>query len=233
MMSSNFVCKNLSKTFSTDGVTIPVLSQVDLNFKAGEFISIIGPSGSGKSTLLSILGTLDNPSNGDVIFEGQKISNLNAKELSDFRFHNIGFIFQQFHLIPTLSVLENILSPLFGRKVTYNKYKRAELLIESVGLKGKENSLPSQLSGGQQQRVAVARALINEPKWLLADEPTGNLDTDNSEIIFNLLEKLNLEKKCGVLFVTHDPILANRAHKKIEMKDGEIIRVEKIGDVYA
>ncbi|HBF59719.1 MAG TPA: lipoprotein-releasing system ATP-binding protein LolD, partial [Exiguobacterium sp.] len=134
-----------------------------------------------------------------------------------------GFIFQQFHLIPTLTALENVMAPLFGRKVPYDKKERAEQLLAQVGLADKAGSLPSQLSGGQQQRVAVARALVHEPKWLLADEPTGNLDTDTGEIIFNLLRSLNEEKGCGVLFVTHDPALAERANRTIEMRDGVII----------
>ncbi|WP_214850726.1 ABC transporter ATP-binding protein [Exiguobacterium sp. s193] len=224
-MSLSFHCKNLEKNFTSDGVKHGALLDINLQANDGEFISIIGPSGSGKSTLLSILGTLDTPSSGSLVFKDKHLKDLTAKELSDFRFENIGFIFQQFHLIPTLTTLENVMSPLFGRKVRYDKKERALSLINKVGLNGKENSLPSQLSGGQQQRVAVARALIHEPKWLLADEPTGNLDTENGEIIFDLLYQLNKEKKCGVLFVTHDPLLADRADKKIEMKDGRITSV--------
>lgn len=194
-----------------------------MTIEAGDFISIIGPSGSGKSTLLSLIGTLDRPTSGELQYDGKPINKLNSKELSDFRFENIGFIFQQFHLIPTLTALENVMAPLFGRKVPYDKKERAEQLLAQVGLADKAGSLPSQLSGGQQQRVAVARALVHEPKWLLADEPTGNLDTDTGEIIFNLLRSLNEEKGCGVLFVTHDPALAERANRTIEMRDGVII----------
>ncbi|HAB32770.1 MAG TPA: lipoprotein-releasing system ATP-binding protein LolD, partial [Exiguobacterium sp.] len=209
--------------FSGDGVETHALQDIDVTLEAGDFISIIGPSGSGKSTLLSLIGTLDRPTSGELHYDGKPINKLNSKELSDFRFENIGFIFQQFHLIPTLTALENVMAPLFGRKVPYDKKERAEQLLAQVGLADKAGSLPSQLSGGQQQRVAVARALVHEPKWLLADEPTGNLDTDTGEIIFNLLRSLNEEKGCGVLFVTHDPALAERANRTIEMRDGVII----------
>ncbi|WP_214853933.1 MULTISPECIES: ABC transporter ATP-binding protein [unclassified Exiguobacterium] len=222
-MEGTFQCKQMGKSFSGDGVETQALQDIDVTLEAGDFISIIGPSGSGKSTLLSLIGTLDRPTSGALHYDGKPINKLNSKELSDFRFENIGFIFQQFHLIPTLTALENVMAPLFGRKVPYDKKERAEQLLAQVGLADKAGSLPSQLSGGQQQRVAVARALVHEPKWLLADEPTGNLDTDTGEIIFNLLRSLNEEKGCGVLFVTHDPALAERANRTIEMRDGVII----------
>ncbi|WP_410501265.1 ABC transporter ATP-binding protein [Exiguobacterium acetylicum] len=222
-MEGTFHCKQMGKSFSGDGVETHALQDIDVTLEAGDFISIIGPSGSGKSTLLSLIGTLDRPTSGELHYDGKPINKLNSKELSDFRFENIGFIFQQFHLIPTLTALENVMAPLFGRKVPYDKKERAEQLLAQVGLADKAGSLPSQLSGGQQQRVAVARALVHEPKWLLADEPTGNLDTDTGEIIFNLLRSLNEEKGCGVLFVTHDPALAERANRTIEMRDGVII----------
>jgi len=222
-MEGTFQCKQMGKSFSGDGVETQALQDIDVTLEAGDFISIIGPSGSGKSTLLSLIGTLDRPTSGELHYDGKPINKLNSKELSDFRFENIGFIFQQFHLIPTLTALENVMAPLFGRKVPYDKKERAEQLLAQVGLTDKAGSLPSQLSGGQQQRVAVARALVHEPKWLLADEPTGNLDTDTGEIIFNLLRSLNEEKGCGVLFVTHDPALAERANRTIEMRDGVII----------
>jgi len=223
-MEGTFQCKQMGKSFSGDGVETHALQDIDVTLEAGDFISIIGPSGSGKSTLLSLIGTLDRPTSGELHYDGKPINKLNSKELSDFRFENIGFIFQQFNLILTLTALENVMAPLFGRKVPYGKKERAEQLLAQVGLADKAGSLPSQLSGGQQQRVAVARALVHEPKWLLADEPTGNLDTDTGEIIFNLLRSLNEEKGCGVLFVTHDPALAERANRTIEMRDGVIIK---------
>lgn len=222
-MDQTIECRKLVKSFQGDGVETYALREVNLLLEEGDFISVIGPSGSGKSTLLSIIGTLDDPTSGELLHENQPVHRLKPKKLADFRFENIGFIFQQFHLIPTLTALENIIAPLFGRKVCYDKKQRAQELLEMVGLSDKANSLPSQLSGGQQQRVAIARALVHEPKWLLADEPTGNLDSETGETIFQLLHSLNKEKGCGVLFVTHDPKLADRANRKIEMRDGEIV----------
>lgn len=227
-MQDTFICRQLGKSFIGDGIETHALSDINLTLDAGDFISIIGPSGSGKSTLLSLIGTLDRPTSGTLSYGDKAIHQLKSKELSDFRFENVGFIFQQFHLIPTLTALENVMAPLFGRKVTYDKKERALSLLEKVGLADKAGSLPSQLSGGQQQRVAVARALVHEPKWLLADEPTGNLDTETGEIIFNLLRSLNEEKGCGVLFVTHDPALAERANRKIEMRDGLVIEDRRL-----
>lgn len=227
-MKDTFQCQAIGKSFSGDGIETKALDAVNLTLDAGDFISIIGPSGSGKSTLLSLIGTLDRPTTGQLLYGDRPINQLKSKELSDFRFENVGFIFQQFHLIPTLTALENVMAPLFGRKVSYDKKERALALLNQVGLAEKASSLPSQLSGGQQQRVAVARALVHEPKWLLADEPTGNLDTETGEIIFQLLKQLNAEKGCGVLFVTHDPELADRANRKIEMKDGLVIEDSRL-----
>jgi len=222
-LKESFECRKIEKLFIGDGIQTYALKDVNLKVNEGEFVSIIGPSGSGKSTLLSIIGTLDVPSDGEILYSDDPIHKLNNRQMADFRFENIGFIFQQFHLIATLTAIENIMAPLFGRKVPYDKKQRAQQLLDLVGLKEKANSLPSQLSGGQQQRVAIARALVHEPKWLLADEPTGNLDTETGEIIFQLLLSLNQDKGCGVLFVTHDPELADRANRKIEMRDGVII----------
>lgn len=222
-MTGTIECRKLTKSFQGDGVETFALKNINLHLSEGEFTSIIGPSGSGKSTLLSIIGTLDEPTSGEFLYQDQPLNRLKSRQLADFRFENIGFIFQQFHLIPTLTALENIMAPLFGRKVPYEKKHRAQELLELVGLPDKAGSLPSQLSGGQQQRIAIARALVHEPAWLLADEPTGNLDSETGEIIFGLLQGLNKEKGCGVLLVTHDPALADRTNRKIEMRDGEII----------
>ncbi|TCI23514.1 ABC transporter ATP-binding protein [Exiguobacterium sp. SL-9] len=227
-MAYDFECKHLTKRFDNGDVATLALDDVNLHFAHGDFISIIGPSGSGKSTLLSLIGTLDRPTDGTLLFSGEPISTLSAKQLADFRFDNIGFIFQQFHLIPTLTALENVMASLFGRKVDYDGEERALELLKEVGLSDKANSLPSQLSGGQQQRVAVARALIHRPKWLLADEPTGNLDTHTGDIIFDLLTRLNRDNGCGVLFVTHDPELADRANRKIEMRDGQVVAMSDV-----
>ncbi|WP_214843273.1 ABC transporter ATP-binding protein [Exiguobacterium sp. s150] len=220
-----FECVQMTRKFQGDGIDTYALKPINLKFKTGNFVSVIGPSGSGKSTLLSLLGTLDVPTSGTLSYDGHELSRLNAKELANFRFEKVGFIFQQFHLIPTLTAVENVMAPLFGRKVDYDKKERAMSLLARVGLQEKAESLPSQLSGGQQQRVAVARALIHEPEWLLADEPTGNLDSETGEVIFELLRELNREKGCGVICVTHDSSIAERADVQIRMKDGAVIEV--------
>lgn len=222
IVTNDMECRNVTKEFKGDGISTYALEDINIKFEEGEFIAVVGASGSGKSTLLSLLGALDLPTKGEIIYGNNPINKLNQKKLA-VRFENIGFIFQQFHLLPTLTALENVMAPLFSRKVPYNKKERAEGLLKQVGLADKFNSLPSQLSGGQQQRVAIARALVHEPSWLLADEPTGNLDTDTGEIIFDRLTTLNKEKGCGVIFVTHDPELASRADRIVEMKNGRII----------
>jgi len=177
--------------------------------------------------LRSLLGTLDSPTSGKILYDGEEIMKKSKKMISDFRFENIGFIFQQFHLLPTLTALENVLSPLFSRKVSYNKVERAREVLEQVGLADKENSLPSQLSGGQQQRIAIARAIVHKPDWLLADEPTGNLDSETGDRIFELMKQLNEQEGCGVFFVTHDPKLAAKADRIITMKDGSVLSDRK------
>jgi ABC-type lipoprotein export system ATPase subunit len=213
---------NLGKRFIGDGVETVAVNRINLTFQPGSFTAIIGPSGSGKSTLLSLIGTLDKPTEGTIRFGDRDVTKMRTRELADFRFHEIGFIFQQFHLLPTLTALENVMAPLFARKVDFNKKERAQSLLRDVGLEEKRNALPSQLSGGQQQRVAIARALVNHPKWILADEPTGNLDTESGKAVFNLLKILNKEKGIGILLVTHDPNLARQADRTIELRDGSV-----------
>jgi putative ABC transport system ATP-binding protein len=222
------ICQQVEKSFKGDGMKTVALKKVDLTFEIGEITAIVGPSGSGKSTLLSLLGTLDKPSEGLITYDGEEVLIKNKSKIADFRFQEIGFIFQQFHLLPTLTALENVLTPLFSRKVSYNKLERAKEVLEQVGLKDKTNSLPSQLSGGQQQRVAIARAIVHKPSWLLADEPTGNLDTETGERIYDLLKELNEQEGCGILFVTHDPALAAKANRIITMKDGVVLS-DKVG----
>ncbi|WP_047986567.1 ABC transporter ATP-binding protein [Ornithinibacillus californiensis] len=227
-MIRQIICQQVEKSFKGDGTQTVALKNVDLTFEKGEFTAIIGPSGSGKSTLLSLLGTLDKPTKGSIKYDGEEILKKSKSKIADFRFQEIGFIFQQFHLLPTLTALENVLTPLFSRKVPYNKLERAKEVLEQVGLQDKLNSLPSQLSGGQQQRVAIARAIVHKPSWLLADEPTGNLDTETGERIYDLLKALNEQEGCGVLFVTHDPALAAKANRIISMKDGVVLS-DKVG----
>ncbi len=223
MLTHKIECTEVNKVFEGEGVRTFALEDINIEFDEKEFVAIVGPSGSGKSTLLSLLGALDLPTSGTIHYGGSPVNKYSSKQLADFRFENIGFVFQQFHLLPSLTSLENVMSPLFARKVSYDKKERAEKMLDQVGLDDKYNSLPSQLSGGQQQRVAIARALVHEPHWLLADEPTGNLDTRTGEIIFDSLSNLNRNKGCGVIFVTHDSDLAARADRIVEMKDGKII----------
>lgn len=222
-------CLEVSKIYSGDGVNTEAIQNINLSFTKGEMTAIVGPSGSGKSTLLSLIGTLNRPSNGNITYDGVDIMKKTKRKIADFRFEEIGFVFQQFHLLPTLTAVENVMAPLFGRKVPYDKHERAVEVLEQVGLSDKMNALPSQLSGGQQQRVAIARAIVHKPNWLLADEPTGNLDSETGEQIFDLLKSLNEEEGCSVLYVTHDSTLSSKANRVISMKDG-VIQSDQSGE---
>ncbi|MGM0867555.1 MAG: ABC transporter ATP-binding protein [Bacillota bacterium] len=222
-MNSIIDIKDVSKSYRGNGVENDVLKRISLTIKQEEFTAIVGPSGSGKSTLLSLIGTLDHPTYGNIYYNGEKVADKKGNQLADFRFFNIGYVFQQFNLLPTLTALENVISPVYSRKVSWNKKEKALNLLDEVGLRNKENSLPSQLSGGEQQRVAIARALIGDPNWLLADEPTGNLDTKNGKLIVELLKSFNENKNCGIIMVTHDLSITKLADRTIEMRDGEII----------
>ncbi|WP_217589679.1 ABC transporter ATP-binding protein [Lentibacillus saliphilus] len=227
-MTNEIRCLDVSKRYMGDGVDTEALQNVNVMFTKGELTAIIGPSGSGKSTLLSLIGTLDQPTAGHILYDNEDIMKASKKKMADFRFNEIGFVFQQFHLLPTLTAVENVMVPLFGRNVSYSKQKRAKEALEQVGLLNKMNALPSQLSGGQQQRVAIARAIVHKPSWLLADEPTGNLDTETGERIFDLLTRLHEEDNCTVLYVTHDVTLASKADRIITMQDGQVLQ-EKQG----
>lgn len=202
------------------------LKESSVEIKEKEFVAIVGPSGSGKSTLMHMIGLLDKPTSGEIIIQGRKISNLNDDQISSLRNEFIGFVFQQFNLIPKLSVLENILLPtVYSRKkINYSPRMKAMELINKFGLSGKENSFPNKISGGQQQRVAILRSLIMEPKLILADEPTGNLDSKTGKEIMELLKKLNEEEKITIAIVTHESDIAAYGKRVIKVKDG---RVEK------
>ena len=206
-------------------LTFSALKNINLLIKNGEFVSIVGPSGSGKSTLMHIIGLLDKPSAGKVLINEKEVSRLSDEEISKIRNQMVGFVFQQFNLINKLTVLENILVPTIycREELKFDPKQRALELIKKFNIEGKENSYPNKLSGGQQQRVAIARALIMDPAIILADEPTGNLDSKNGQIILSLLEQLNKEEKRTVIIVTHDLSIANRAKRIIQIKDGEII----------
>ena len=198
------------------------LKGIALTIKKGEFVALMGPSGSGKSTLLNLIGALDRPTSGEYVLNGKKIDRLSTDELADIRNKEIGFIFQSFQLIPTLSSLENVALPSFY--AGNSNYRYARDLLSLVGLEGRFDSRPNELSGGQKQRVAIARALINNPALILADEPTGNLDSKTGEKIMKLILKLKSEYGKTILMVTHDPLLGKLADRTVQLKDGLITR---------
>ena len=226
MKLSMIKLQNVNKDYKLDGEIFQALKDINLEIKDGEFIAIVGPSGCGKSTLMHIIGLLDNPTNGKVLIEGKDVSRLSDNQLSKLRNEFVGFIFQQFNLINKLNVLENILLPtIYSRtKLTYNPKNKAWDLMKRFEIDSKYKSYPNKLSGGQQQRVAIARALINNPKLILADEPTGNLDSKNGEKILSLLSELNKKDKITLVLVTHDPHIAERARRHIHVFDGEIVK---------
>ncbi len=216
---------NLTKVFETQGETITALSSVDLHIRQSEFVAIMGRSGSGKSTLLNILGCMDKATSGEYFLASQDVSQLDDDELSKIRNERIGFVFQGFHLLPRLSALENVMLPLryTAEKVTESGRQRAEQLLIKVGLHDRINHMPNQMSGGQIQRVAIARSLINNPDILLADEPTGNLDSTISGQIMDLLIELNQSGQT-IVMVTHEDDIAAFANRTIHFLDGEIIQ---------
>jgi ABC-type lipoprotein export system ATPase subunit len=216
---------NVTKSYRVDEeTTFFALKNVSIQIKEKEFVSIIGPSGSGKSTLMHLIGLLDKPTSGDLIIQDKKISRLSDDEISSLRNEFVGFVFQQFNLIPKLSVLENILLPtIYSRKkINYNPKVKAIDLLKKFGLYEKRNSFPNKISGGQQQRVAILRALIMEPKLILADEPTGNLDSKTGKEIMDLLKDLNEKEKITIAVVTHETNIAAYGKRLIKVKDGKI-----------
>lgn len=216
---------NLVKVYQTGEVKTIALKGVSLEVEAGEFVAIVGPSGSGKTTLLNILGTLDKPTSGLVYIDGIEVSRLPERKLIPIRRHKIGFVFQFHHLIPVLTAIENVELPMMiAKKPKKERLERAKKLLEIVGLKGKEYRYPHQLSGGEQQRVAIARALANNPKIVIADEPTGNLDSVNSERIAELFRSLKEEFKTAFVVSTHDPIVYEKADRRVYIRDGKIIK---------
>lgn len=213
------------KTYHVGDVEVHALRGLTLKVKKGEFLAVMGPSGSGKSTAMNMIGCLDVPTKGRIKLEGQDISSLNESTLAQIRGRKIGFIFQKFNLIPTLTAKENIMLPMtFQGKGQKEKEDRAEMLLNLVGLGERINHLPTELSGGQQQRVAIARALANDPDVILADEPTGNLDTKTGESVMDYLKKLNREEKKTIIMVTHDPDIAKEADRVEYLRDGTIIQ---------
>ncbi len=221
--------KNLHKIYKSGEVEVPAIRGVDLQIEQGEFTAIVGPSGSGKTTLLNLIGGLDDPTEGVVIIDGTDITKLKDNQLIDFRLWNIGFVFQAYNLIPVLTAKENIefIMHLQGKSKEERESRTMELL-EKVGLADRANSRPSQLSGGQQQRVAVARALASKPKFVLADEPTANLDSVATSNLLDLMERLNQEENMTFIFATHDQRVIDKAHRIVQIEDGHIVGDQQI-----
>jgi putative ABC transport system ATP-binding protein len=216
------VAQGLEKTYTSGGRPLPVLREIDLEVPPESFLAIVGPSGSGKTTLLGLLAGLDEPSAGRVILDGRDIFALTEDGRAEFRAGNVGFVFQTFHLLPTLTALENVLVPLELRGDYEGARERAEALLTRVGLGERLDHYPAQLSGGEQQRVALARAFANRPKILFADEPTGNLDQDTGRGIVEMMEELNRDARTTLVLVTHDLTLAERAHRVVSLTGGRI-----------
>lgn len=217
--------ENLHKDINMGKVVVRALRGVTFSVERGEFLGIIGPSGSGKSTLLGLIGGLDTPTSGTIHIDGQNVTNLDENALTRVRNEKIGFVFQFFNLVPTLTALENVALPIqFARKKRFNPHKRAKELLTLLGMGDRMHHRPNQLSGGQQQRVAIARALANEPPLLLADEPTGSLDSESSAVVMNALRDVQKRMGTTVIIVTHDLEVASQVNRIITLNDGQIIK---------
>lgn len=213
----------LSKVFAEGENEIKAVNNVSMSFQQGEFAAIVGPSGSGKTTLLNLIGGLDHPSEGEIWIDKTNITSLKGNEMIDFRMRNIGFVFQAYNLIPVLTAKENVEFIMFLQgKSSKERSSRSKELLEAVGLGDRMNSRPSKMSGGQQQRVAVARALASKPKFILADEPTANLDSKSTENLLDIMERLNKEENITFIFSTHDNRVMNKARRIINLEDGII-----------
>jgi len=216
--------KGLHKIYDENSLPVHAVNGIDLQIDAGEFTAIVGPSGSGKTTLLNIVGGLDDPTEGDVFIDGVKINALSGRQKTDFRMRNIGFVFQAYNLIPVFTARENVefIMHLQG-KLKSERENRTTELLQSVGLSDRMDSRPNKLSGGEQQRVAVARALASKPKFILADEPTANLDSKSTENLLDIMEKLNREENVTFVFSTHDQRVVNKAKRVITIEDGKVV----------
>jgi putative ABC transport system ATP-binding protein len=222
IMDSLLKLKNVNLKYQIGNDTIKVLKNINLKTKKNESISIVGESGSGKTSLIMLAGGLEKATSGKIFFEDQEISKMSEDKVSKIRRKNIGIVFQSFYLIPNYTAVENVALTLELNNLK-NPNKRAKELLDRFGLKNRFNNLPNQLSGGEQQRVAIARAIAMKPKLILADEPTGNLDSENSQMIADILFRYIKEEKSSLIMVTHDPKLANKAKRKIKIKDGKIV----------
>ena len=225
---SQYELSGVGKAFNRGSLVINALQGIDLSIEPGELVALEGPSGSGKTTLLQLLGALDRPSSGTVLFEGRDLARLRDGDLAELRLRSFGFVFQQFNLIPTLTALENVQAKLAPAGFSSDDSKhRAEELLAEVGLAHRATHLPSHLSGGEQQRVSIARALSVEPRVILADEPTGNLDTTTGAEIVEILSRLAAERGTTVIVATHDAALASRAQRRLGLRDGRIVVAER------
>lgn len=215
--------ENVARVYQMGKTLVPALRGLNLEIADGEFVAIMGPSGSGKSTLMHLIGALDAPTQGRILLNGVDIAQQNSNQLAELRGKKVGFVFQTFNLVPTLSALKNVELPMiFQRVPRRERYERARRLLEQVGLGDRLHHKPAELSGGECQRVAIARALANDPQILLADEPTGNLDAESGEQIMKILKQLNEETKMTIIVVTHNPEVARYAHRVIRMRYGQI-----------
>lgn len=216
--------KDVTRIYNESEVQVNAVNGVTLDFQEAEFAAIVGPSGSGKTTLLNLIGGLDNPTTGEIIIDGTNLSKLKSSELIDFRMRNIGFVFQAYNLIPVLTAKENV--EFIMNLQNWSKKERDERtfeLLRAVGLFDRANSRPTKMSGGQQQRIAVARALASRPKFVLADEPTANLDSKSASTLLDIMEKLNHEEKITFIFSTHDARVVKMAHRVITLEDGKVV----------
>jgi ABC-type lipoprotein export system ATPase subunit len=224
-MSELIELRDIRKTYHMGEIALEVLRGVSLQVAAGELVALMGASGSGKSTLMNILGCLDHPTSGEYLLDGQEVSRFGPRERARLRNRMIGFVFQSFNLLPRTSAIDNVLMPLTYTRASmteHQKRERAMELIERVGLADRMDHFPSQLAGGEQQRIAIARSLVNRPRMLFADEPTGNLDSHTSEEILGMFGKLNSDDKITIMLVTHDPNVGRHAQRIIRIKDGMI-----------
>ncbi|MFY0686835.1 MAG: ABC transporter ATP-binding protein [Cyclobacteriaceae bacterium] len=220
--------ENIKKVYNPETIPVTAVNGVDLNIEEGEFTAIVGPSGCGKTTLLNIIGGLDHPSDGTVLVGGEDIGSMSQSELTDFRLNNIGFVFQSYNLIPVLTAKENVEFIMLLQKDDKSKRDtRVDDLLDRMGLKDQKNRRPAELSGGQQQRVAVARALASKPKFILADEPTANLDSHSTAALLDLMAKMNEEENVTFIFSTHDQRVIDKAKRVITLEDGKIKSDEK------
>lgn len=223
--------KHIYKDYIQDKLVVPVLKDINLNVEEGEYLAIMGPSGSGKTTMMNLIGCLDRPTKGDYFLEGQDVSQYKDKELSDVRLHSIGFVFQNFNLLPRQTALENVALPLSYAGIPAKQRKEiAKQALERVGLGDRLDFMPNQLSGGQKQRVSIARALVNKPKIVLADEPTGALDSKSGQAVMELFRKLN-EEGVTIIMITHNEEIAEQAKRIIYIFDGEITKERRLGAI--